>query len=199
MRILIVSDEESRSLWDHYSPGKLDNIDLILSAGDMKAEYLSFLVTMANCPLLYGHGNHDASYDQNPPEGCECIDDRIITVNGLRIMGLGGCKPYNGGPYQYSESAMRKRIRKLKPSLFFNKGVDIVLTHAAVKGYGDLEDAAHQGFEAFIPLLEKYKPKYLIHGHIHDRYHFGRSREYDFGSTKIINGNGVYYLDVPTE
>ena len=199
MRILIVSDEESRSLWDHYSPGKLDNIDLILSAGDMKAEYLSFLVTMANCPLLYVHGNHDASYDQNPPDGCECIDDRIVTVNGLRIMGLGGCKPYNGGAYQYSEAAMRKRIRKLRPSLFFSKGVDIILTHAAVKGYGDLEDAAHQGFEAFIPLLEKYKPKYLIHGHIHDRYHFGRSREYDFGSTKIINGNGVYYLDVPIE
>ena len=199
MRILIVSDEESASLWDQYSPGKLDNIDLILSAGDMKPEYLSFLVTMANCPLLYVHGNHDGIYDVREPEGCDCIDDKLVTVNGLRIIGLGGCKPYNRGPHQYSESEMRKRIRRLKPALFLNGGVDIVLTHAAVKGYGDLDDPAHQGYEAFLSLIQSYSPKYLIHGHIHDRYHFGMSKEYTYGNTRIINGNGVYYLEIPEE
>ena len=56
MRILAVSDKESPALWDHYQPGKLKEFDLILSCGDLKAEYLSFLVTMGRCPVLYVHG-----------------------------------------------------------------------------------------------------------------------------------------------
>jgi hypothetical protein len=50
MRILLVSDEESPYLWDYYQPGRLEGIDLILSCGDLKPEYLSFLVTMSTAP-----------------------------------------------------------------------------------------------------------------------------------------------------
>ena len=78
MKILCVSDEESPFLWDHYVPGRLKDYDLILSAGDLKASYLSFLVTMARCPVFYVRGNHDASYDSKPPEGCDCIDDYVV-------------------------------------------------------------------------------------------------------------------------
>ena len=46
MKILLVSDEECLYLWDYYRPGRLDGIDLIISCGDLNAEYLSFLVTM---------------------------------------------------------------------------------------------------------------------------------------------------------
>ena len=67
MKILLVSDEEDKYLWDYYRPGRLAGIDLILSAGDLKAEYLSFLVTMANRPLLYVPGNHDGDYARRPP------------------------------------------------------------------------------------------------------------------------------------
>ncbi len=66
MRILIIADEESKSLWDHYSPEKLDGIDLIVSCGDLKAEYLEFLVTMCHAPLLYVPGNHDSRYAKHP-------------------------------------------------------------------------------------------------------------------------------------
>ena len=62
MKILTVSDEESPALWDYYVPGRLADYDLILSCGDLKPEYLSFLVTMAKCPVLYVHGNHDTNY-----------------------------------------------------------------------------------------------------------------------------------------
>lgn len=137
MKILLVSDEEDKYLWEYYRPGHLKGYDLILSAGDLKAEYLSFLVTMANRPLLYVHGNHDSSYDSNPPEGCECVDDRLVTVNGLRILGLGGCQRYNGGSYQYTERQMERRIRRLRFKLMCAGGIDIVLTHAPVRGYGD--------------------------------------------------------------
>ena len=106
MRILAVSDEESKALWDYYQPGKLAGIDLILSAGDLRPEYLSFLVTMANRPLLYIYGNHDRGYLKNPPEGCDCVEDRLVTVKGLRILGLGGTMIYNEGFCSYTEKQM---------------------------------------------------------------------------------------------
>ena len=64
MRILLVADEPCKSYWDYYDESKLKGFDLILSAGDLPPEYLSFLVTFANCPLLYVHGNHDAKYQE---------------------------------------------------------------------------------------------------------------------------------------
>ena len=42
MKILIVSDEECPALWDYYVPGRLSGYDLIISCGDLKAEYLMF-------------------------------------------------------------------------------------------------------------------------------------------------------------
>ena len=62
MKILAVSDEESPYLWDYYKPGRLDEIGLILACGDLKQEYLEFLVTMSTAPLCYIPGNHDKGY-----------------------------------------------------------------------------------------------------------------------------------------
>ena len=197
MKILCVSDEECPALWDYYVPGKLKDYDLILSSGDLKASYLSFLVTMARCPVLYVHGNHDESYDRKPPEGCDCIDDQLIEYGGLRILGLGGCPWYHPGKYQYSEQDMKKRLRKLKFALWRAGGVDIVVTHAPPKGIGDLDDPAHQGFETFLELLEKYKPQYLLHGHVHLNYGIDKTRVRHFGSTQVINVCQRYELDIP--
>ena len=196
MKLLLISDEEDRYLWDYYRPGHVDGIDLILSAGDLKANYLSFLVTMANRPLLYVHGNHDGDYDRSPPEGCDCIDDRLVVVNGLRILGLGGCRRYSGGPYQYTERQMRRRILRLQPKLWRAGGVDLVLTHAAIAGCGDGEDFAHSGFEAFLPLLDRWQPSYLIHGHIHKRYNVMQERVLQYRNTTVINANGKYILEL---
>ena len=197
MKILLVSDEEDKYLWDFYKPGRLKGIDLILSAGDLKAEYLSFLVTMANRPLLYVHGNHDGGYAQRPPEGCQCIDGKLVTVGGLRILGLGGSALYNGGPHQYTEKQMRRRIHRLRLKLALAGGVDIVLTHAPVRGFGDEDNMTHRGFEAFLPLLDQYQPRYLVHGHIHQRYGANRPRCYQYNETTIVNATGRYILEFP--
>ena len=196
MKVLVISDRESPYLWDHYQPGRLKEYDLILSCGDLKSSYLSFLVTMGRAPLLYVHGNHDTHYEQSPPEGCDCIDDVIYTYQGLRILGLGGCPEYNGGRHQYTEKQMELRIRKLWWKLKRSGGVDIVVTHAPPTGYGDGDDYAHRGFDCFLPLLEKYKPKYLIHGHVHLNYGADISRELVCGETKIINAYERYILEI---
>ena len=196
MRLLLITDTESPYFWDYFSRSKMDGIDLILSSGDLKAEYLTFLVTMGHAPLLYVHGNHDGGYEQRPPEGCDCIDDKLVTVNGLRILGLGGSRKYSGGPHQYTEQQMQRRIWKQSFALWRAKGVDIVLTHAPVRGYGDQEDLAHRGFDCYQGLLDRYHPRYLVHGHVHMSYGHDIQRTLLYGDTTLINAFGYYLLDI---
>lgn len=197
MKILLVSDRESPYYWDYYQPGRLDDIDLIISCGDLKSQYLTFLVTMGRARVLYVHGNHDQTYENRPPEGCDCIEDKIVTVNGVRILGLGGCPVYSGGPHQYTERQMRRRMRKLAFRLWRSKGVDIVVTHSPAQGYGDGGDYAHRGFACLIPFLDKYKPKYLVHGHVHLNYGVDIPRRLERGETTIINAYERYILEMP--
>ena len=197
MKILTVSDEECPALWDYYIPGRLDGIDLIISCGDLKPSYLSFLVTMAKCPVLYVAGNHDGRYATNPPEGCDIIDGHYVVYNGIRIMGLGGCRKYHPGPHQYTERQMRHRIRKLWYPLWRNRGVDIVVTHAAPAGLGDDEDMAHWGFEALRILLDKHHPRFLVHGHVHMTYGQNTLREIEYNGTTVVNAYERYIIEIP--
>ena len=196
MKILTISDEECPALWDYYMPGRLDEYDLIISCGDLKAKYLSFLVTMAKCPVLYVHGNHDTSYDYAPPEGCDCIDGHIVTYNGVRILGLGGCRKYHPGPHQYTEQQMARRIRRLHRKIRRAGGVDIIIAHAAPTGVDCGDDYAHRGFDCFRELIDRYQPKYFIHGHVHMNYGRQIERQTTIGNTTIINAYERYEVEI---
>ncbi len=196
MKILTVSDKECPALWDYYQPGRLAEYDLILACGDLKPNYLSFLVTMARCPVLYVHGNHDGCYEKTPPEGCDCIDGHFVTYNGLRILGLGGCRRYRPGPHQYSDKQMHWRIWRLKRQLRRYQGVDIVVTHAPPLGLGDSEGYAHRGFEALRELIEQYRPQYFIHGHVHMNYGLQNPRTIEHMDTTIVNAYERYTLEI---
>lgn len=187
MRILAIADEESRYLWDFYEPGKLKDIDLIISCGDLNPDYLMFLVTLSNVPVLYVHGNHDEKYEQKPPEGCICIEDDIFVYKGVRILGLGGSMRYRPGNHQYTDVQMNRRVRKLWWKLWRNKGFDILVTHAPAYQLNDGMDLPHQGFTAFRYLMEKYKPKYFLHGHVHLNYSRKQKRYDQYGDTRVVN------------
>lgn len=83
MKILAEADEESKYLWEYYEPSKLRDIDLIIGCGDLSLHYMNFLSDAAPVPVLYVHGNHDASYDREPPRGAICIDDDLYWYKGL--------------------------------------------------------------------------------------------------------------------
>lgn len=195
MRILVLADEESKSLWDYFDQSKLEGIDLILSCGDLKPEYLSFLATFAKVPILYVHGNHDDIYEEKPPDGCICIENTIYTYQGVRILGLGGSIRYKQGKNQYTQSEMKMRVAKMWWQIKKNKGFDILLTHAPAYHINDGEDGPHEGFEAFAQLLDKYKPKCFIHGHVHLTYSRSHKRESQYKETRIINGFEKYIFD----
>ena len=188
MRIMVISDTESKSLWDYFDKSKVEDVDLIISCGDLKAEYLSFLVTLTSIPVLYVHGNHDVHYQTKPPEGCVCIEDDISVFQGVRILGLGGSMRYKPGDHQYSEKEMCRRVRRLRFKLLRNRGFDILVTHAPAYQINDGEDLPHRGFQCFRELMEKYRPRYMFHGHVHMSY--GRKyKRYDrYQDTEIVNG-----------
>lgn len=188
MKILTIGDEESKYLWDYFEKSKLEGIDLILSSGDLNPNYLSFLATFTAAPVLYVHGNHDEKYEHKPPEGCICIEDDIYEYEGIRILGLGGSMRYiPEKKHQYTQKEMKKRVKKLRWKLFRKKGFDILLTHSPAYELNDGQDLPHQGFQIFNELLDKYHPRFFIHGHVHMTY--GRQyKRYDrYKDTHIIN------------
>lgn len=197
MKILVLSDVPSKWLWDFFEKEKLEEYDLILSCGDLPAEYLSFLVTFAKGPLLYVHGNHD-HYDRKAPDGCICIEDQIYEYNGVRILGLGGSMRYKPGANMYTEDQMRKRVRKLFWQLLRKNGFDILLTHAPARGVNDMEDWPHRGFEVFNILIQKYNPKYFLHGHVHLNYGSGAKREckHPDADTIVINAYEKWVVEI---
>lgn len=196
MKILCLADEEYKTYWDFFSKDDFKDIDLIISCGDLKASYLSFLTTMTSIPVLYIRGNHDDSYKTDPPQGCICIEDNIYTFEGVRILGLGGSQRYKAGANQFTEREMRKRVGKLRFKLWFHRGFDILVTHSPARGFHDGADLCHQGFQVFLTLIDKFHPKYFIHGHVHMSYGRQFQREDMIGDTRVINAYERYIIEI---
>ena len=196
MKILLLADQAEPSLWEHLDRRKLEGVELVLSCGDLPAEYLSFLTCFTAAPILYVHGNHDGRYAKKPPEGCICIEDTVYTHNGLRILGLGGSMRYLEGPHMYTEHEMKRRVRRLRFKLWRSKGFDILLTHAPAYQLGDDTDLAHTGFQVFLDLIDRYQPRFLVHGHVHQSYQHDFKRIRQRGETQAINAFGYYILDI---
>lgn len=196
MKILLLADQAEPTLWENLNRKKLDGVELILSCGDLPAEYLSFLTCFTCAPILYVHGNHDGRYETKPPEGCVCIEDTVYVHEGVRVLGLGGCMRYSRGEHQYTEREMRRRASRLRFRLWRSKGFDILLTHAPAYQLGDDNDLAHRGFETFLHLIDKYNPLLMAHGHVHQNYRFDFKRTRQRGQTQVVNACGYHIIDL---
>lgn len=199
MRILTVSDRVEQALYTEFDPERFPGIDLVLSCGDLPPEYLSFLAETLHAPCFYVRGNHDIRYESKPPLGCTDLHAKLLRFQGIRLLGLEGSRWYNGGPQQYSERGMRRIIRGLRPKLWIGKGLDIILTHAPPRHIHDEEDQCHRGFRSFRWLIDKYSPKYFIHGHIHALFTDPSQRITTVSRTKVINSYGHFILDTEAD
>lgn len=194
MKLLLVSDREEPYIWDYFDRERFSDIEMIISCGDVRAEYLSFLVTMIKAPLFYVPGNHNESYIESPPEGCISIDGHLTVYRGIRLLGLGGSHCYSNKEFQYTEKQMERRIRSLKWKIWRHNGFDILVTHAPAYGVGDGQDLCHRGFSSFIKLLDSYSPKYFFHGHQHLNYNL-QPRVTRYKDTTVVNAYGYYILE----
>ena len=224
MKILCISDATDTLIYSSVAPTLYKDVDFVISAGDLPLRYYDYIQTMLRKDVYYVYGNHNledfdrmmrggrgenaleefartGSAHMMPQFGGFFMDGRCIYDKNrdLIVMGLGGSMLYNYGESQYTERQMQRRIARLVPRLMLNKrkygrALDILITHAPPRGMGDGEDLCHRGFECFLSFMEKYRPKYLLHGHVHlDDINAPRVSE--FMDTKVINIYKNYILE----
>lgn len=224
MKILCVADHVDPLVHSTTAASRFTDIDLVLSAGDLPMEYLGFISATLNKRIFFVFGNHHlkhldlfmrsaSSMDPLSPElkepqfrnyfGSTCIEGKVRRFENLIIAGLGGSRRYNSGRHQFTEIQMRLRILRMIPRLLWNRLVhgrylDILLTHAAPRGINDRPDPTHVGFQAFVKFVDRFKPAYLLHGHIH-LYDLNAQRTSRRGRTEIINTYDHYILDFEPE
>ena len=177
---------------------------MVLGCGDLPFDYLEYLVSRLDVPLLYVPGNHDPSLKPpdttwtparavvpDPgPQGCINVDGRVIEESGWRVAGLGGSLRYKEGPNQYSQAQMGRRALRLELAVRLKRvqrgrKLDILVTHAPPFGVAEAKDAAHVGFVAFLRLIRNFPPALAVHGHVHP---YGRSiPERHIGATRVVN------------
>lgn len=207
MKILAVSDRVMDGLYDSQVREKYRGIDLLVGCGDLPFYYLDFLTSALDVPLIYVKGNHDEGPQYMAdgrildfPRGGDNLHGLVRNINGLLMAGLEGSMRYRpGAPLMYSEGEMRWQVLQLLPGLLWNKVkygrfLDILITHSPPLGIHDMPDLAHTGFQIFLPFMRLFKPRYLLHGHIHV-YRSDVPRITQFGSTAIINVYPYYFLD----
>jgi Icc-related predicted phosphoesterase len=217
MKILCISDQIDPLVYTNSIKERFADVDVVLSAGDLQMDYLGFIVSSLNKPLLFVFGNHQTEElhyykhgSHSPfPEANEKKEmgssggihagNKVRYEDGLLVAGLGGSMRYNRNENQYTNFEMYLEIFKLLPSLLFNRirrgrFPDILLTHAPPQGIHDKSDKCHWGFKAFLWFMRTFKPKYLIHGHIH-LYNLSDVRTTCYGETTVINAFSHYVID----
>jgi Icc-related predicted phosphoesterase len=219
MKILCVSDQIDPLIYTNSIRERFADVDMILSAGDLPMDYLDFIVSSLNKPTFFVFGNHNlneyAKYrgstdsytitDAAESEvmysysGATHLGSKVKHEEGLIIAGLGGCMRYSRDVNQYTEFQMKLEILKIIPSLIINRifrgrYVDILLTHASPNGIHDKEDKCHLGFKCFLWFMKAFRPRYLIHGHIH-LYDLSDVRTTKYMDTLVINAYSHYLLN----
>ncbi len=197
MRVLAIADVEDDLLLARLSRADRPRIDLVVSCGDLGASYLDCVATLANAPLFYVRGNHDASLEGDPRLGGVDLNGRVEAFGGLRFAGLEGSLDYREGIVGCSQAEMRRRVLALGLRAYLTGGVDVLVTHAPARGYGDLPDLPHRGFDAFNGLLDWLHPAIMLHGHVHLNYGVVERERMHPSGTRLLNAYGWQEIELP--
>jgi len=217
VKILCISDKIDPQVYSSQIKERFSGIDLILSAGDLPMDYLDFIISSLNKPLLFVFGNHhnqdmkhyrkvwnspfvEAVEHDFPGCGAIHIGSKVKIEGKVIAAGLGGSMRYNNGANQFTDSQMFLEIIKIIPGLLWNRLIhgrflDVLLTHAPPKGIHDRNDKCHSGFKVYLWFMKVFKPKYLVHGHIH-LYDMSEVRCTKSGNTTVINAYSHYIIDL---
>lgn len=201
MRILALSDTELKQVYSSTFSSRYQDIDLLISCGDLGYAYLEFAMSALNRTLYYVNGNHQEKYsDANPSVGIDLHARTLVGPQNTLLAGIEGSGWYNGSKGQYNQAEMWSMVLQLVPKLISNKAIhgrylDIFVTHAPPWGIHDGEDLPHQGIKAFRWLDKNFQPRLHLHGHVH-LYRNDANRITDYYRTTIINCYG--FQDINT-
>lgn len=139
--------------------------ELVILLGDIYFRYAREIDNKYDCPKIGVLGNHDSPNEWKSTEVVN-IHEEVVDINGISFAGFGGSPRYNSKPNQYTEEECRSFIDRIPK-------VDVFVAHSnpiyEVKEEIDLNDA-HRGFDAYNHYIHNVKPKYFLHGHIHNPF-----------------------------
>ena len=200
MKILCVSNLIDPVIYTSTIRQSFADTAIVLSAGDLPMEYLDFITTNLNRPLLFVPGSRHTDTNSNHKAGQACIDAKVRYEEGLIVAGLGGSTRHNRMENRFTEFQMSLGILKLLPALFYNRifrgrFLDILLTHASPLGIHDREDTRYSGFKCFLWFMKVFKPRYLVHGNIRI-YDASGQRTAIYHKTLVGNAYGYHLIDI---
>lgn len=179
-KILVISDYENHQYFKCNSE-QLEDIDFIISCGDLSLGYLNDVQKMLKKPLYFLYGNHIGK--SLVYRNIKYIGNKTVDVCGLKITGIDGIEANDS-------ERIRKRTEKLLRQV---KTIDILVTHCPTKGFGDGE-GYHVGSECFKELYDKANVKLHFYGHYHLNY--GGTRELDYNGIRLINAYDHYIVNI---
>ena len=208
MKLLAVSDAVVKTLYQPAVADQYGHVDCVIGCGDLPYYYLEFLHSaLISSRLLYVRGNHDEGVQYTSdgralkePAGGSDLHCRLEQVAGYSFAGLEGSMRYkSGAPMMYTEREMRRQVLKLAPQLALhqlrnNQPLDFLITHSPPFEIHDMTDRAHTGFRIFRTLIERFRPRFLLHGHVHD-HRSNRPKITRYCDTLVINVYPYFYLD----
>ena len=208
MKILCISDKVEDLVYSTRAKDRFEDIDLVISCGDLPYYYLEFITDALQKPVYYVRGNHankveySSAGPKTEPMGCIDLDRRVVNLGGLLIAGFEGSLRYKPGPFMYSQGQMWMHVLRMIPQLLLNRirygrYLDILVTHAPPFEVQDRNDLPHQGFKAYRWFLNVFKPALHFHGHIH-LYANNDPWMTTFGHTRVINAYGFREVVVET-
>lgn len=211
MKILALSDRVEDDIYSEQVKDLYGDVDAVIGCGDLPFYYLEYVATMLKRPTYYVRGNHDTNVQYRHsgrvvtgPEGCTSLEGRVVNIGGLLVAGLGGSVRYRpGGGQQFTEGEMRNRLAGLLPLLLANRirhgrYLDVLVTHAAPYGiHDDPSDRAHVGFRIFLNIMAWFKPRYLLHGHMHI-WNPETITKTHYRATTVLNVYPSRVIDIPT-
>lgn len=151
--------------------------------------------------MSHGHGAKYLGFKSSIEYDLQYTDPKTGKKTPLLIAGVSGSLKYNNGLNQYSDFQMKMKLLMMVPKLLINKlrfgrYLDIFLTHATPRHIHDHEDPCHKGFESFNWFIEKFKPTYMVHGHIH-LYDLREERVSKHQDTVVVNAYSHYVIELP--
>jgi uncharacterized protein len=209
MRVLAISDKVEPILYSGAICQRVGDVDLILSCGDLPFYYIEYIVSMLNKPCYYVFGNHGREIEYQggdwrkkyAPMGAENLHQRTACEGSLLLAGLEGSIRYNEAPrFQYTDNEMMRKVMGMAPKLMRNRVrygryLDVLVAHSPPFGIHDQPDRAHRGFRSFLTFMRWYKPRYLLHGHIH-LYRQNVTTRTWYDQTEVINVYPFQILDL---
>ena len=179
MKILVIADDE---FFINRLPAC--EADLLISLGDMPDSVILQAAEKCGCREIAAlKGNHDSSAPF--PEPIRDVHLKTFTFSGVTFGGFCGSWKYKPkGNFLFEQEEVEALMADFP-------AVDIFLAHNSPRGVHDRDDEVHLGFVGFSYFIQRAKPRFFIHGHMH------HDIETIVGSTRVIGTFGYRYLELP--